>query len=495
VLTEAGLREVYAVLREAWSLERSRLELIRRYLRNEARDIYVPSEADAEYQMLVDQARFNILPLVVTTVAQGLFIDGYRPTGATGLPQEEQSPLWEVWQRNRMDSRQAQVYRPAIAYGTSYVTVLPGDPAPVLTPFSPWRCTALYADDDDEWPVYALTTPNDYTLAGSRVAQADRARLIGPPVVRLFDDTHVYDIVVDVFGNPGDWSKVVTREHGLGVCPVVRFRKVDEDGSASCGKIEPLLPLQRQINQITFSALMAAQFGAFRQRWATGMALDKDPVTGEYRQPFNASASALWASTSPDTKFGDFAETNLDGYMTSRDKAIIFASSTAQIPPHNLLIADGISNIAAETLAALESAHQLDVADYKTAFGEHMEQALRLAGLATGDQQAWDDISSEVAWRDTTPRSLGQLVDALGKMAAQLGIPAEELWTMIPGTTEQQLVRWRAAATSNALMQSLEALANAPVTGGQAANGQVPNPTGDAQPAGATAAGTAVPFG
>ena len=123
-----------------------------------------------------------------------------------------------------------------------------------------------------------------------------------------------------------------------------------------------------------------------------------------------------------------------------------------------------------------------------------MEQALRLAGLAMGDTQAWEDIASEVAWRDTTPRSLGQLVDALGKMAAQLGIPAEELWPMIPGTTEQQMARWRSAAQSNDLIASLEAMANAN-TAGQPANNPVPPAAGNAGGSGVAAADQAVSLG
>lgn len=495
MLDEAGLRDVYAVLKEAWSLERPRLDLIRAYMRNQANDIYVPSEADSEYRMLVDQSRFNILPLVTTTVAQGLYVDGYRTASESGLPSDTDSPIWtEVWQRNRMDARQAQIYRPAVTYGASFLTVLPGKPSPVLAPYSPWRCTTLFADDDDEWPKFAMTTPNDYTLAGSRVVTT-QARLMGPPLVRIFDEEAVYEIPVDGFGNPDLRSRPVVKGHDLGVCPVVRFRRIDDDGSASFGKIEPLLSLQRQINQTTFSLLMAAQFGAFKQRHVTGMALDKDPVTGEIKQPFNIAVNSLLVSDSPDTKFGEFTETDLSGYLNTRDKAIVFAASTAQIPPHNLLIADGISNIAAETLAALESGHQLDMREYKKAFGEGMEQALRLAGRAIGDEAAWEDIAAEVHWDDTTPRSLGQLVDALGKMAAQLGIPVQELWSKIPGTTEQEIARWRAAAASEDLLNTLEAFANAPVAPGQPVDGQVPVAAGNPVAAGQQPAQQPVPVG
>jgi hypothetical protein len=482
MLTVDQVREVYSVLREVRDLERPRLELIRAWLRNQVDDIYVPADASDEYRALVAQAKaFSILPLVVTTVVQGLFVDGYRPTGDSGRPASgEQSPLWELWQRNRMDARQVELFRPVVSYGTSFATVLPaelpdGSRSAKVSPLSPWRCTALYAEDDDEWPVYAMTVPDDRTL-DPVYRRPGAARLIGPPLARIFDATHVYVMAVDPLGNP-DTSSITLFEHGLGVCPVVRFRKVDDDGSVALGKVEPLLSLQRQINQTSFGLLMAQHYSAFRQRWATGMTIEQDEH-GNVRAPWVAAVNRVWQNESPDGRFGDFAETNLTGYLDSRDKGILFGSSVAQVPPHNLLIGDGVSNIAAETLAALESAHQLDVGDHKTQLGESLEQVFRLAGLAMGDLDAWDDIAAEVSWRDTTPRSLGQIVDALGKMAAQLGIPVEALWTKIPGTTDQELARWKAMADEAGLMGELEALVNGPDTAGDLGDPTVPPSTG-----------------
>jgi len=37
-------------------------------------------------------------------------------------------------------------------------------------------------------------------------------------------------------------------------------------------------------------------------------------------------------------------------------------------------------------------------------------------------------------------------VDALGKMAQMLGIPQQELWERVPGVTQSDVERWKAAA-------------------------------------------------
>ena len=467
MLTETELMRVVAELRRARELEWPRLMHIRRYLLNEVQDIYVPKEATDEYRMLVDQSRFNLMPLVVTTLAQNLFVDGYRATAESGLPIEDMAPMWpKVWQPNRMDARQSAIHRGAIKYGTSYATVLPGDTAPVVTPWSPLWLTCLYSDPiNDEWPVYALTVSDPMALSG-RLTDPMVGEVLGGPTVRVFDETHVYEIEVDSHG--GQLKPGPVAEHGLEVCPVVRYRGHLDDDGLSLGEVEPLLPVQRQLNQTTFSLQMTTQYQAFRQRWATGMAIDIDD-DGNPREPWNSAVNAVWQNESPDGRFGDFAETNLSGYLDARDRAILFMSATAQIPPHNMLAGNGISNISAEALAALESAHRRNVGEHQTAFGEAHEQLLRLGGraLAVGSSNAedqadgnaaWEDLATEVTWRDTTPRSMAQVADALGKLASLLGVPDEALWERIPGTTHQEIERWRAmrdAAQAEADLRSL----------------------------------------
>ena len=465
MLTESELERVVAALRRAREAEQGRLLTIRRYMRNEADDIYVPPEATDEYRMLVAQSRFNVLPLVVTAVAQNLVVTGFRPTGSGGRPvSEANAAVWDsVWQANRMDARQAGIYRSALTYGAAYATVLPARrPGPgrvvtaKITPWSPLRMTALYEDPvNDEWPVYALSVDRPEDLSGVRPAPW---RLVGSSTVRVYDAEHVYTL--DVSSAPAGAASPVLRsveEHGLGVCPVVRYLDCFDLDGDQAGKVEPLLPPQRQLNQTTFSLAMTQQYSAFRQRWATGMAIQEDE-DGNPLEPFNAAVNALWQNESPDGRFGDFAESNLAGYLDSRDKILLFVASVAQIPPHNLLVGSGISNISAETLAAIEAGHRRDIEERQTSFGESTEQLLRLAGLATGDTTAWDDTSSQVVWRDTTTRSLGQVIDALGKMAAQLGIPVQALWERIPGVTDQDIARWAEMASQSTVMDELRAM-------------------------------------
>ncbi|MCC9712067.1 phage portal protein [Streptomyces sp. MNU76] len=470
------LGKVLPWLLAARRAESGRITMIREYLKNRVCDIYVPTSATVEYRKLVDQARFNILPLLVSSVAQGLFVDGYRPSGTV-----DNSPVWEaVWQPNRMDARQSGLYRAALTYGYSYAVVMPGDPVPVITPYSPRRLTALYEDAvNDEWPMYGITVGLPHP-----VIDADQPVTMVSAVTVLDDHfTYTTDVpaaMVHPQAN-GQWtdplpmegitidtSKVEVKEHGLGVCPIVRYCESYEDlDDGPTGIVEPMLPAQRQLNQTTFGLLMTQQYEAFKQRWVTGMAIAEDE-NGNPVEPWNAAVNRVWQSDSPDTKFGEFSQADLNGYLNSRDKTLLYVASARQIPPHTLVVGNAVSNVSAEALAALEAGHQLDIGEHKTAFGESVEQMLRLAGLAMGDGETWEDTSAQVVWRDTTPRSLAQVADALGKLAQLLDVPPRALWERIPGVTETDIKRWELLAEDRDGLGDMAALLAAPAPGADA---------------------------
>lgn len=489
MLNEQQLAGVLAALRRARELEQGRLALIRTYMQDKACDIYVPKEATDEYRMLVDQARFNVLPLVVNFDAQDLAVSGYRPMPQPGRPPTaDNAPIWDVvWQPNRLDSRQRAVHRSVITYGYGWATVQPATMGQERTAkvdtWSPYRCTALYEDEcNDEWPVYALTVAKPDELAGGRRMLADSALpgdLQEPVKVKVWDSTHVYTIGLNNPKDHREQGKVLEAiEHGLEVCPVVRYWDPDEDGR-SPGRVEPLIPVQRQINQTTFGLLITQQFQAFQQRWATGMAIEVDD-DGKPTQPWNAAATMVWQNESADGAFGSFPQASLDGYLTSRDKALLFVTAARQIPPHNMVVGNAISNISAEALAALQSAHDHNSLDLQDQLGESWEQMLRVAALAAGDKTGWLDTSAQVVWADRTPRSLAQVADALGKLATLLEIPPEGLWERIPGATDQDLERWKAMKAEQNPLGELRRMLDQPTD-------QEPNPVGVASGAGGSA--------
>jgi hypothetical protein len=415
--------------------EQSRLKKVADYMAGKHDSVYVPRGARAEYRWLIQRAKVKILPLIVTVVAQNLYIDGYRSAGS-----DDNAAPWESWQANRMDARQHGVHRSALTYGAAYVVVLPGSPQPVIRPMSPRRMTAVYADPvNDEWPILTIEDELQNTSSGQRrlitvMDDQARYRLSGAP-----DGTQL------TLDGPG-----AVMQHGLGVCPAVRFvNSADLDGDGVRGEVEPLIDAQDQLNMTTFNLLMAQQYAAFRQRWVTGMAppIDDD---GNPMEPFRSRVDGLFVAEDADTRFGEFGATDLAGYLNSREATIRHVATLSQVPPYHLL--GHMVNLSAEALTAARDGLDRKTGERQSLFGESWEQVLRLAALATGDKDGWDDIKAQVVWRDTSARSLAQTVDALGKLVTMLGVPPQELWEKIPGVTQTDVERWKEAAKTGDAM-------------------------------------------
>lgn len=384
---------------------------------------WLPSGAPAEVRRLAEISRVNMLRYIVEHSVQALYVDGFRAPNAAA-----EEPAWETWQRNRMDARQTAAHRAALAYGAAYVVVLPGDPVAVIRPVSPRAMTAVYGDDDD-WPILAL--------------ERRRSQRVGRRLYRLLDEESAWWLEVDDAGG----VEVLRRErHGVGVVPVVRMRcTLDADPEAvSRGEVEPLIPLQDQINVTTFGLLVAQHYGAFRQRYIIGWLAESEAKALE------ASARKLWTFEDPDVKVGEFGQADLRGYLESREAALRALATVSQTPAHELL--GQLVNLSAEALAAMERSHRAKVAERQVVFGEAWEQALELAAEIDGQPS---DPAAYVRWRDTEARSLAQTADALGKLVTMLGVPPQELWERIPGVSQQEVERWKARAAEGSALEQL----------------------------------------
>lgn len=406
---------------QAWrQAECGRLDRIHGYLRTDTewRPDWIPTGAPAEVQRIARISRVNMLKFVVNSRVQAMYVDGYRtPRSADDVP------AWDIWQRNRWDLRQIGIHRAALSYGAAYATVLDGDPVAVMRGVSPRKLTTLY-DDDDTWPIYAL----------------ERRR----SGWRLYDDEAIYPLqgeeLLELAGEP---MRHGARMDGAAVCPVVRYRDTDDLDDPVVGVVEPLLDLQDQINITSFGLLVAQHYGAFRQRYILGWLAENEETR------LKASASKLWTFDDPEVKVGEFGQTDLKGYIESREATLRHLATVSQTPAHELL--GQLVNLSAEALAAAEAGHRRAVVENQTAVGEAHEQTLTLAGSYQGLQA---DPSASVRWRDTEARSLGMVADALGKMSTMLGVPAQALWERIPGVTDDDLERWKTlAAEGDALTQ------------------------------------------
>lgn len=467
--------------------ERSRLDRIRRYWKGrQSLPAVIPVSAPREVRELARISRVNICDIVVSSFTQALFVDGFRTEIVRdGETFDENADVWKAWQANRMDRGQSAVHRAALAYGTAYVVVTPGKPLPVITPRSPRKLCAMYGEDPD-WPEYALETPRSRN---------------GP--WRLYDNGLVHELWLsdgrsggEEFSRRPDSSS----PHGLEVCPVVQYRDVvdddlddeppadhrygattyDSDGIVA-GQVAPLIPLQDQIDIATFDLKVAEHFAAFKQRYIIGWVADDE------KKRVQAAAARIWTfEDHPDNmKIGELEESDLKGYIDSREASIRHAATLSQTPVHELI--GQLINLSADALAAADAGRERKADESSTSFGESHEQAMWAVGQMSRPKISVPD-DSQVMWRDTSARSFAATVDGLGKLAAMLHVPVEMLWERIPNWTQQDVRRAKALMREGDAMSSLQAFLSE-----QAAPSQ--NGSGAFQPENTTDAGLILPAG
>jgi hypothetical protein len=409
-------------------------ELIRvdKYMRGIQDAPYLPKRAEAEFRRLVARSLENWLPLIVGVVAQNLRVEGYRST-----KNPDDLEPWGYWAANQLDSRQNAVHRAALTFGRSYVAVTPGDNGPAIRPMSPLSVTGVSAEPDSEWLDGAIRYMGRVKVAEGKTLER----------WQVWDDYAVTEVTTPEgeHDNRETWQVVSVQPHGLTRCPIVPFRNRWADAPDTrpheLGEVFPLIPIQDRLNETTLNMKIAESYSAFRQRWATGISIPRDPKTGHPVETFRAAVDRLWMVENKDVKFGEFEQTDLTGYLSSREAAVKAMSAIAQVPPHYLL--GGMVNISADALTAAESGLSRKVHERQLMFGESWEQVLRLAAEVEGQDDRAGDTDARIVWHDAEARSLSATVDALGKLSQMLGVPAEALWERVPGVTSFDVQAWR----------------------------------------------------
>jgi len=444
MLTASALKTTVEKLMDLRGRERDRLARLLAYRRDGAGPegpfsstaiAGLPSGLPSEVRALAKASRVNVLRYIVTARVQQMYVDGFQlPT------QPENVATWDIWQRNRLDARQTAVHRAALTFGSAFAVVMPGAPVPLVRGCSPRTLSVLYGDDPD-WPVAALEF-----RGGTRW--------------RVYDPTHMYELRGD------DGSDLAVSgggvEHGMTydgkpVTPVVRFRDVEDVDVAVEGIVEPFIPLQDQINVTTFGLQVAQHYGAFRQRYIIGWLADSEAAALKT----GAARLMMFEDSPSDVQVGEFAQSDLRGYIESREASLRHMATVSQTPVHELL--GQFVNLSAQALEAARASQTAAVDENRQVLGEAWEQTLNLAGEAAG---MTPEPAAAVVWRDTRIRALADAAPALGQLATQLGVPPRALWRRIPGVTPHELETWEALAAEGDSFANLAGMLDRQASGG-----------------------------
>jgi hypothetical protein len=400
--------------------------------------LYAGAKYRAAFGNLFSGFSDNFCGLVVDAVEERLDVEGFR----MGADLEADADAWRMWQENGLDAWSQIAHTEALIKGQASVLVWVDEEeadeveitiqdalemAVALDRCSHDRLAALKRwQEDDGSTCFTLYLPD----------RIEKWQTV-PKGMRLQDTLKVgrYNLVPRLVG-----SEPWPLPNPLGVVPVVPLVNRPRLRGEGVSEIAAVIPIQNALNKLFLDMLVAAEFAAFRQRYAVGLELEVNPETGKTVEPYQAGAGQLWAEENPDVKFGDFEVSDLGNYRGAIETAIQHIASITRTPAHYLMGNAG-SFPSGESLAATETGLTRKAERKQRFLGESWEEVIRLAFLVRDDARG-KITDAETIWRDPESRNEAAHVDSLVKLKA-LGVPDEMLWEMA-GLTPQQVARAKA---------------------------------------------------
>jgi len=403
----------------------------------------------------------NWCQVVVDSSLERLAVQGFRFGAKTTY--EGDADAWAIWQQNDLDKDSVAAHLEALKTGHAYVIVDSGDP-PRITVESPLEVTIATAPGNRRQRIAAL----------KRWLDTDgllHATLYLPDAAWRFVSSDKYEPSAQQLRWTLDSPAMVTNP----VRPTIPVLELaNSPGLLAGGRsdLEPVIPLQTAIDKLCTDMMVASEYAAFRQRYATGVEIPTDPETGEQATTrFLSDVSRMWVVEDANAKFGDFNVTDLQNYTKAIEMFIQHLAAQTRTPPHYLTAGLG-QWPSGDSLKASEVGLVAKVRRKHLAFGETWEEAMRLAFQIVGDQAKGSATDAEVIWADPEYRSEAERVDALVKMRS-LGVPLEALWERW-GASPQEITRWKSQLEAQAALLGVATTYPVTITGREAQQLQPP---------------------
>jgi hypothetical protein len=243
----------------------------------------------------------------------------------------------------------------------------------------------------------------------------------------------------------------------LGVVPVIPLLNRPRRDGTGRSEIAPVMGNQNAINKLRFDALVASEFVAFPQRWATNIDIPSIPTpAGDQRRSSPASTTSGSSAgrrptrspstaTSPDASLGQFPTGDLKPYIEAIDSEIGQMSSISRTPYHYLLGSrprPAVRRIAQELRGAAGQEGRRQAVH----FGEGWEETMRVALIAAA-RAAKARTDGETIWADPETRNEAARTDSILKQY-QAGLLPDEFALEELGYSQQQIARIRRRRSS-----------------------------------------------
>ncbi|WP_267842210.1 phage portal protein [Streptomyces antarcticus] len=379
--------------------------------------LFSQSKYRTEFAHVFDRWNDNFCGLVIDSVNERMFIDGFRLSKEPG----EDDLAREIWQRNGMDAASNSAHLDAMIQGAAYAVIWGDESGKAV----------ISVESAEHVVVQYKPGSRNEIEAAAKFYVDDWGRQFC--TLWLAKSVHVGNWKIGGYTIDGP-----AKPNPLGVVPVVpiqnRARLVGEPMS----DLATVIPIQDAINKTVSDSLVASEYAAWPQRYVTGLEIQEDE-NGHPIEPFKVAVDKLLQAEDPAASFGQFEAANLSNYVDLVDMLTMHMASIARVPFHYML--KGGQPPSGDAITSAEAGLVSKTRERMLHFGESWERTMRLAiAVENGGKLREEYEAAEVIWRDPENRTEAQHIDALLKLQ-QLNVPKQQLW-QDAGYTPSQISRF-----------------------------------------------------
>lgn len=351
----------------------------------------------------------NLCPAICDAVRDKLRITGFSPDQPDGKAGAElAAAAGRVWTNNRMRLRAGEVHKEALKCGDAYMIVWPDAAGrAALYPNRASTCSVTY---DEEFPGRVIRAAK-YWRSPDRCI---RMNILYPDRIEKFATRRPADILSDPAALSPAGEPV---PNPFGAVPVFHFANNADIGAFGRSEFESAVPIQDGLNKSVLDMLVAMEYAAYRQRWASGIEVEYD-LDGRPAMPFTAGADHVWMTSSPDSKFGDFNASALDQFIKVKDGFRVDIASVTGTPLHYFTPGSDALRTGAG-VKRNESRFLAKVRDRQEAFGQVWSDVIAFGLLVEG---VADEARLLTRWEDPAPISEREVLENI-ILKKQIGLP------------------------------------------------------------------------
>lgn len=226
-----------------------------------------------------------------------------------------------------------------------------------------------------------------------------------------------------------------TAPNPYGKIPVFHFRRATRAIRSELGDV---IPLQDAVNKLFADMMVAAEFGAFRQRFIIS---DSD-ITQLKNAPNELWIIPAGDGTGQGTSVGEFAQTDLGMYLTAMDRLAMTIAVITRTPKHYMLTQGG--DPSGEALITMEAPLTRKVERYRERASATWKQVAAFMALLGGRPIEAEDVTPVFDPIETVqPFTAAQV----GVLKNQLGVSHMQIQRELGYTNSQieQIATERAA--------------------------------------------------